>query len=128
MSAQIYRYERKFLVDQLDQHQVMGLIKRHPSMFSEPFPPRFINNFYLDTANMEHYHDNVVGAADRRKVRIRWYGDLMGQIERPVLEFKIKHGLVGTKRNYPYPSFHLRSGAGMETVMPSPGATEHPRR
>lgn len=127
MIRDTYRYERKFLVDQLDLHQVMGLIKRHPSMFSEPFPPRFVNNFYLDTADMKHYHDNVAGSSDRRKVRIRWYGDLMGQVEKPVLEFKIKHGLVGTKRNYPCPSFHLQSGVSLESVVPGPGAAELPK-
>lgn len=126
MTTETYRYERKFLVDQLDQHQVMGLIKRHPSMFSEPFPPRFINNFYLDTADMEHYHDNVGGAANRRKVRIRWYGDLLGQIEGPVLEFKIKRGLVGTKKQHPYPSFNLNDGVGMGAVMSNAGAAELP--
>ena len=48
-----FRYERKFLVDRLDEHQVMGLVKRHPSMFVEPYPPRFVNNFYLDTPDMQ---------------------------------------------------------------------------
>ncbi len=108
MDTDNYRYERKFLVDRLDQHQVMGLIKRHPAMFCQPYPPRFINNFYLDTAHMVNYRDNVDGAADRRKVRIRWYGELMGQIENPVLEFKIKRGLVGTKKHHPIPGFEPR--------------------
>lgn len=105
-----YRYERKFLVEGLDHHQVIGLIKRHPYMFHQPYPPRYINNFYLDTAKMNNYYDNVSGSSDRRKVRLRWYGGLFGKIAHSTLEFKIKHGLVGTKRLYPFDSFHLDVG------------------
>jgi hypothetical protein len=102
-----FRYERKFLVDQLDAHQVRVLIKCHPGMFYEPYPPRYVNNLYLDTADMENYLDNVSGVGERRKVRIRWYGDLFRYIEQPLLEFKIKSGLVGTKHIYPFASFAL---------------------
>jgi hypothetical protein len=79
-------------------------------MFYQPYPPRFINNFYLDTPEMDNYDDNVSGAADRRKVRLRWYGSLFGQITKPTLEFKIKRGLVGTKRLYPLSGFTLQEG------------------
>ena len=105
-----YRYERKFLVEALDRHQVFALIRRHPAMFYQPYPPRHINNFYLDTQEMNHYHDNVVGSAERQKVRIRWYGELFGEISKPVLEFKVKKGLVGTKISYPFPPFYLGAG------------------
>ena len=60
-----YRYERKLLVDQLDAHQVRALVKLHPSMFYEPYPPRYVNNLYLDTVGMKHYFDNVDGAEER---------------------------------------------------------------
>jgi SPX domain protein involved in polyphosphate accumulation len=101
------RYERKFLVDQLDAHQVRAMVKLHPSMFYEPYPPRYVNNLYLDTEGMENYLDNVSGVGERRKVRIRWYGDLFRDIEKPMLEFKIKNGLVGTKHIYPFAPFTL---------------------
>jgi len=105
-----YRYERKFLVEKLDHHQAIALIKCHPYMFYQPYPPRYINNFYLDTVDMSNYYDNVGGAVDRRKVRLRWYGDLFGEIEKSTLEIKIKRGLVGTKRLYPCGGFSLRKG------------------
>ena len=126
MDTDGYRYERKFLVDRLDQYQVMGLIKRHPAMFYQPYPPRFINNFYMDTADMMNYHDNVVGAANRHKARIRWYGDLIGQIEDPVLEFKIKRGLVGTKKHHPIPGFEVVPGFEAQMVMLSAAASDLP--
>jgi len=105
-----YRYERKFLVESFDHHQQLALIRRHPYLFYQPYPPRYINNFYLDNAEMSNYFDNVGGAGKRRKVRLRWYGDLLGEIKNPMLEIKIKHGLVGTKRLYSFGDFVLADG------------------
>ena len=102
-----FRYERKFLVEELDAGQACLLVRRHPAMFTAPYPPRFINNLYLDTEDMENYYANVDGADERRKVRIRWYGELFGEISKPMLEFKIKSGLVSTKHIYPFPPFRL---------------------
>jgi hypothetical protein len=106
------RYERKFLVEDLAPAQVAALVRLHPRLFYAPYPPRYVNNLYLDTADMEHYYDNVHGAAQRRKVRLRWYGGLWGQIERPVLEIKVKDGYVGTKRSHALPGFCLAPGFG----------------
>ena len=102
-----YRYERKFLVDRLDAGQVCAIVKRHPSLFYQPYPPRYVNNLYLDTELLDNYQENVSGVGERHKARIRWYGDLFGRIERPVLEFKVKSGLVGTKISYPFAPFVL---------------------
>lgn len=102
-----YRYERKFLVDEMDAGQARLLIKCHPAMFLVPFPPRHINNLYLDTRDLQYYYANVDGADERCKVRIRWYGGLYGNISQPMLEFKIKSGLVCTKHVYPFPPFCL---------------------
>lgn len=102
-----YRYERKFLVDQLDVHRVRALVKLHPAMFYQPYPPRYVNNLYLDTEELDNYQESVSGVGERRKARIRWYGELFGRIERPVLEFKIKSGVVGTKIGYPFAPFVL---------------------
>ena len=110
MSEREYRYERKFLVDQLDAHQVRALIKRHPAMFYEPYPPRYINNFYFDTQDMTNYQDNVAGADRRCKVRIRWYGDLFREVADGKIEYKIKNGLVGTKDRYKSPRFSALPG------------------
>jgi hypothetical protein len=49
----------------------------------------------------------VVGTPDRRKVRLRWYGDTFGEITQPVLEIKIKQGLVGMKQAYPLAGLQL---------------------
>lgn len=104
------RYERKFLVEALDRHQVKAMLMAHPAVFHQPYPSRFINNIYLDTPLLENYHANHMGASERVKVRVRWYGKLLGEISQPVLEYKIKSGVVGTKRQYPLPSFTIERG------------------
>lgn len=93
------RYERKFLVDQLDAPAVIGLLKRHPAMFSEIYPPRQINNIYLDSPGMGSYFDNVDGVAERRKVRIRWYHDLLREVGDALLEVKVNAAGSGSKRS-----------------------------
>jgi len=102
-----FRYERKFLVDSLDASQARMLISRHPAMFFQPYPPRVVNNLYLDTIDLDNYFANVGGVGDRHKVRIRWYGDLFGAIAKPILEFKVKEGIVGAKFTFPFPGFRL---------------------
>lgn len=104
------RYERKFLVRDLDAGQVRMLVRRHPGMFYQRYPPRMVNNLYLDTQEMDNYHANVSGVGERHKVRIRWYGDLFGMITAPILEFKVKHGPVGAKYPYTFPGFQLGEG------------------
>jgi hypothetical protein len=102
-----FRYERKFLVEELDARQIRMLVMRLPGMFYQPYPPRYVNNLYLDTEAMDNYYANVAGTAERHKVRIRWYGERLDQIARPVLELKVKSGLVGTKYAYPFPGFRF---------------------
>lgn len=105
-----YRYERKFLLDQLDGQEVLALVKRHPALFSEIYPPRYINNIYFDHPLLENYHDNIAGAPHRKKARVRWYHDLFGTVNQPTLEFKLKEGLMGTKISYNFPEFEFQRG------------------
>lgn len=103
-----YRCERKFIVDRMSVDQVMMMVKLHPAVFTMVYPPRYINNIYFDTKDMSYYHENVSGAKERRKVRLRWYGDMIGEHKSPVMEFKIKDGFVGTKEHYPLLPFIFR--------------------
>lgn len=104
------RYERKFYLPELSEHEVLVLLKRNPAIFKEIFYKRLVNNLYLDTANLRNYTENVVGAQHRLKVRIRWYGELLGDIARPTLEIKIKNGLSGIKKSYRLPPLHIEPG------------------
>ena len=102
-----YRYERKYHADGISVPEIESLVRRNPGMFWEEYPLRAVNNIYLDVHNLAYYFQNVNGDTDRTKARIRWYGGLFGAVERPVLEFKIKHGLLGKKASYRLPPFTL---------------------
>ena len=111
-----YRFERKFFVSSLTTSHVQAVIKNHPSLFHETFPTRQINNIYLDTLDMSHYWDNVAGVSKRVKVRIRWYGELFGEITSPVLEFKIKNNSVGTKVSFSLAPFSFHDSLKLQTL------------
>jgi len=119
-----WRYERKFLVADLTLPEVTAIIKRHPGLFTQLYPPRWVNSIYLDSATMQSYWDNMCGAQDRRKVRVRWYGPMFGEIQKPILEFKIKRGLVGYKELYPVKTFrldrHFSQAYFIDVVLSSP--------
>jgi VTC domain len=127
-AAKVWRYERKSLVEGLDAGQVRMLVRRHPGMFYEPFPPRFINNLYLDSEDLQNYEDNLMGAEERHKARIRWYGDLFGEAQNPMLEFKVKKGLVGTKYSFPLPDFHFMDGFAQTNLQGLIQAADLPER
>jgi hypothetical protein len=88
-----WRYERKFTIHGVSMAEVLAQVRRHPAAFRETYPRRTINNVYLDSPSLHDYHEHVSGSAHRVKTRIRWYGQLRGAIDHPVLEHKIKHGL-----------------------------------
>ncbi|MBI2925127.1 MAG: VTC domain-containing protein [Verrucomicrobia bacterium] len=121
-----YRYERKFVVQGLSLREVEAGVKSNPALFRTEFPERAVNNIYFDSFNLRHYFGNLDGLRDRTKVRIRWYGPLFGRVEKPVLELKIKHGLLGRKAAYPLPSFQLAedyappllNGDGLARALP----------
>ena len=92
-SNNIYRYERKFFIDNMSKRKVESIIKLNPANFKEIYKERIINNIYLDSLSKNSYTDNIDGNMERTKSRIRWYGSSFGEIANPILEFKIKKGL-----------------------------------
>ena len=93
-----FRYERKFQVlTNVSVKELVAITKSNSAFFKEVFHERQINNIYLDTDEYKFYFDNVDGVADRQKARIRWYGNTLGELEKPKLEIKLKKGLVGDK-------------------------------
>jgi hypothetical protein len=95
-----YRFERKFLTTELSRAQVELLVRNHPEKFTEIYHERRVNNIYFDTPGFMNYYDNAEGNTQRQKYRVRWYGETFGSIPEPVLECKIKQGMVGTKKSW----------------------------
>ena len=95
----IYRYERKFLIEDGYNINNEEIILSNPGFFSEIHAERKINNIYLDTEEYNFFHENIHGIEKRKKIRIRWYGEEYGYIK-PTLEIKEKSGQVGTKYSF----------------------------
>lgn len=114
-----YRYERKFFITNISKYEVECIVKMHPIIFSEIYHKRFVNNIYFDSFNYNNFRDNVEGATDRIKIRIRWYGVLFGYIKNPILEIKIKKGLLGKKISIPIKSFDLTRDLNISEVLKS---------
>ena len=112
-----YRYERKFLIDSHSLPQIEAMVRSHPAKFEESYEPRNVNSLYLDDINMQNVEDNLAGINNRKKERIRWYGTTFGKIKSPVLEIKIKKGLLGAKEIYPLNTFSLDSNFRKKTIQ-----------
>jgi len=101
------RHETKFSISEFTINEVKKVIMSHPAVFREIHSKRRINNIYFDDVNLTSFTDNVEGERDRKKVRIRWYGDLFGVCKDPAFEIKYKQGLLGWKENLKIEDFYL---------------------
>ena len=61
---------------------------------SNPYKDRLINSIYFDDENFATAQDNLSGISDRRKYRIRWYGNNFKDFS---YEVKIKKNNLGRK-------------------------------
>ncbi len=73
------------------------MIEEHPGAFSQSYPDRVVNNIYLDSPDLDNWYEGQNGVPNRKKYRIRWYGD-WGLLTDPCLEIKIKENQLGTKQ------------------------------
>lgn len=105
-----YRFERKFFIQNIERQSVENIILHHPALFNEIYHERYVNNIYFDSLHFTNFIDNIDGNMFRTKYRIRWYGDIFTMVEKPVLELKIKKGLMGDKKSFPLVPFKLDIG------------------
>lgn len=91
------RFERKYRIEGLTLEEVYARVREHPLSFYKQYPDRQVNNIYLDSPDLEQFRMNLIGAPERRKYRVRWYGHDDMTIQSPVLEVKIKHNELGEK-------------------------------
>lgn len=111
-----HRYEQKFVFNNKQPAFVEKIVKAHPANFHEIFKQRRVNNIYFDKPELKYYSDHKVGNGNRKKVRIRWYGNTLGLIVRPVLEFKIREGEIRIKKSYALPEFEIEKGFGAQQL------------
>jgi len=114
-----YRYERKSYITELSEYEVEDILRTHPAIFSEIFIQRYVNNIYFDSFSFNNYYDNIEGNTDRVKIRVRWYGNLFGAIDKPTLEIKIKKGLLGKKISMPIKPLILNKELNIGDILAS---------
>jgi hypothetical protein len=107
MEKRELRFEKKFVVHGMIPELIDAWVRAHPAQFSIPFPDRQINNIYYDTPELRCYAENIAGVNQRRKFRIRWYGNFHDPIVSAKLESKYKHNELGGKDRYKIEAFDL---------------------
>lgn len=117
--SEVLRHERKFLITDYSAAEVEQIIKFNPACFTEIHHQRSVNNIYFDSLAFDSYYRNIEGDTNRTKARIRWYGELFGEIKNAVLEFKIKKGLLGKKESYSLNSFQLDENFSKQQIAES---------
>jgi hypothetical protein len=96
------RYELKLVCAPHMPPQARSWIRLHPAGFAVAYPPRRVNSLYIDTPHLSSLSDNLEGVSDRQKLRVRWYGDQVTDVQ-PYLELKQKSNLVGRKKRFLLP-------------------------
>ena len=91
-----YRYEKKFIVPQNSQYLISRSIILNGMMFTKQYENRMINSIYLDSKNLDFFRENLLGINERKKTRIRWYGNLKYN-KNLFFEIKRKKNQLGLK-------------------------------
>ena len=119
------RYERKYKIDHLSKYAVEQAVKLHPAGFRKIFPNRQVNNIYFDTADYQTGLQNIEGVNQRKKYRLRWYGQDLQQIDKPRFETKIKHNELGTKQIIQFESTQLANLAAITEAVNQQAQNRH---
>ena len=96
------RYEVKMTCPETYLAHMRAWVRVLADPFTETYPPRRVNNVYLDSEAAHSLEDHLGGASSRRKLRFRWYGADAGAV-RGSLELKCRTGRLGWKMHCPIP-------------------------
>jgi hypothetical protein len=93
------RIEIKEVFKTKDLNILDRAIKLSGFSFRKTFPTRRVNSVYFDTIKMDLLTQSLEGNRDRKKIRVRWYGDAEKECD-ATLEIKNKEGVVSWKNLY----------------------------
>ena len=71
----LFRYERKFLLDKFSIKSLEDLMIYSSSDLYEKYQERNVNSIYFDNKNFSLANANIEGIFNRVKIRIRYYGN-----------------------------------------------------
>ncbi len=95
--AELPRYEVKVPCAAHWVPQLAAWVRLDPAHWRVAYPPRQVNNVYFDTVDYQNLNDNLGGAGERSKLRLRWYDPTLERVDGARLELKSREGAVGRK-------------------------------
>ena len=95
---EIKRFERKFVFKLINQFEIQNLLFKSNFFFKPHYPARKVNSIYFDTKNLKNINENLDGINERKKYRVRWYGNA-NTIAKPIFEIKYKNAFETSKKN-----------------------------
>jgi len=107
-----YRYERKYLIRNVDLPSFLYEI--YNNHFFEVFKERRINNLYYDDIDFNSLMDNIDGLSERKKFRIRWYGNTFGNSFKQ-FEIKSKSEFLNTKKVFKIGKYIIKDFADLNS-------------
>ena len=85
------RFERKWIYKSGDYLALINSLIRSNLFFSTQYPKRRVNSIYFDNSNYSSIRQNLDGVSNKKKIRVRWYGE-ENKLIKPLLEVKSKKG------------------------------------
>jgi len=92
-----YRYEIKFVLDNAKLSEAMQWLYNKTTA-NKTYDNRTVNSIYFDDVESSSVRDNLAGITQRKKLRLRWYGNQKNSL--PIFEVKTKNGRLGYKTSY----------------------------
>ena len=87
----INRFERKWILRNGNYLMLINSLLRSNFFFKFQYPKRKVNSIYFDNSGYSSIKENLDGISNKKKIRLRWYGD-QNKLIKPILEIKSKKG------------------------------------
>ena len=85
------RFERKWIYKSGNYLALINSLIRSNFFFNTQYPTRRVNSIYFDNSNYSSIRQNLDGVSNKKKIRVRWYGE-ENKLIKPLLEVKSKKG------------------------------------
>ena len=105
MKNKIDRFERKWLFRSNNYLALINALIRSKLFFRTQYPLRKVNSIYFDTNKYTSIRQNLDGVSNKKKIRIRWYGD-KNIIKNGMIEIKSKKGFETKKESMSIRELH----------------------
>ena len=88
MRNKINRFERKWIYRSGDYLALINSLIRSNFFFNTQYPTRRVNSIYFDNSNYSSIRQNLDGVSNKKKIRVRWYGEIFNAEIQPQIENK----------------------------------------